>query len=138
MSNVRAAMKAVIVKEGKFLVMKHLLPDGSDWWDVVGGKVDFGESPFDTLHREVREEVGMEIDVIHPLGVWWFITKSGDTEIVCNTFLCSPKNTDVDLSKNPGAENIQEYKWVTKEEFLTDEYPSTPSLKELIAANNLS
>jgi ADP-ribose pyrophosphatase YjhB (NUDIX family) len=137
MPEVRAAMKAVIMHEGKFLVMRHILQDGSTWWDVSGGKVDHGEAPLDTLHREVQEETGLEIEVIRPLGVWWFIRKSDQLQIVCTTFVCKPKNTEVDLTKNPGQENIQEYKWVTKEEFLTDAYPSTESLKELLRNEQL-
>ena len=33
-------------------------------WEFVGGGVDFGEDPIDSLKREAREEIGVEIEVI--------------------------------------------------------------------------
>jgi mutator protein MutT len=32
-------------------------------WEFVGGGVDFGEDPIDSLKREAREEIGVEIEV---------------------------------------------------------------------------
>ena len=32
-------------------------------WTLVGGAIDFGESPNEALIREIREEAGIEIDV---------------------------------------------------------------------------
>ena len=53
--------------------------------------------------------------------------------MVCATFLCEVVGYEVSLSGNPSAEGIAEFCWVTKEEFLGDEYPvSHPSLKELV------
>ena len=33
------------------------------WWEIPGGKIDPGESPDEAVVRELREEVGVEIEV---------------------------------------------------------------------------
>ncbi len=65
------AVKAIIRKDGKFLVLRQRVGN-LDFWDLPGGKVDYGESPYETLKREVREEVGLEVRTMNPVGMWWF------------------------------------------------------------------
>ena len=56
MNRVYPAVKAIIQRGEKFLVIKQEFADKTVW-DLPGGKVDFGESPYDTLVREVNEEI---------------------------------------------------------------------------------
>ena len=132
MNRVHPAVKAIIQRGEKFLVIKQKLPD-KIVWDLPGGKVDYGESPYDTLVREVKEEIHLSIKIVKPIGFFWFFRQDKD-QVVCTTFLCTTNNYDVDLSKNPADENITEYRWVTKDEFLSDEYKvSHDSIKKLFA-----
>lgn len=39
-------------------------------WDIPGGFCDPEEHPIDTVVREVREEVGLDVHVTTALGIW--------------------------------------------------------------------
>ncbi|MBU4216850.1 NUDIX hydrolase [Candidatus Parcubacteria bacterium] len=131
MKQVHPAVKAIIQRGDKFLVIKQEFNDKAVW-DLPGGRVEFGESPYDTLVREIDEEVHLSINIIKPLGFFWFFRHDGD-QVVCTTFLCTADDYEIDLTKNPADENITEYKWVTKDEFLGDEYVVMhESMKKLV------
>lgn len=132
MRKLHPAVKAIIKKDDKFLVIKQIVL-GNSWWDFPGGKIEYGEDPYDTLVREVKEETDLSIEMVRPLGLCWFFRKDNGDQIVCATFLCEAKNYEIDLKKNTMAsEDITEYRWVTREEFLKDEYVvGHESMKEI-------
>lgn len=54
---------AVIIcnREGKYLLLNHLLRPYSGW-GLPGGFIKRGEQPEDAIRRELREEIGIELD----------------------------------------------------------------------------
>jgi 8-oxo-dGTP pyrophosphatase MutT (NUDIX family) len=62
--------KLVVVKEGKYLLLKR--EDGSksfpSLWDFVGGRLDPGESSKAAVVRETREETGYGVTVGEEIG----------------------------------------------------------------------
>ncbi len=58
----RVAVKAVIIKNGKVLLMQDT---GDKGWTFPGGGVDHGENTEQALRRELSEEIGItESDVV--------------------------------------------------------------------------
>lgn len=59
---------ALITNEkGELLLAKRNqpeMPEIHNKWEFVGGGIDFGEDPTEALKREVREEIGVEVDVV--------------------------------------------------------------------------
>ena len=57
--NVRAA--GVMIHNGKILVHKNT---NSDHYALIGGRVEIGENSKDTVKREIKEELGKDIEVL--------------------------------------------------------------------------
>jgi 8-oxo-dGTP diphosphatase len=59
----RLAVRAILVHEGRLLLV-NAYPDGrSDLWGAPGGGVEAGTSLPDNLIREVAEETGLSVEV---------------------------------------------------------------------------
>jgi len=56
----KQAARAIIIEDNKILVMFRN-NEGSQYFTLVGGKVDEQESPEQALVREVREETGLQV-----------------------------------------------------------------------------
>lgn len=62
------AVGAVIVEDGKMLIVKRARPPWEGMWAIPGGRVRLGETMSDALIREVQEETGL---VVTPGPVAW-------------------------------------------------------------------
>ncbi len=67
---VPTATAVVVDDEGRILLGRRALEPDKGLWDLPGGFVDEGEHPLEALHRELREETGLEIEPGEFLGVW--------------------------------------------------------------------
>jgi ADP-ribose pyrophosphatase YjhB (NUDIX family) len=57
------AVGAVIVEQGRLLLIRRGAPPSEGLWAVPGGKVHHGETLHGAVVREVQEETGLAIDV---------------------------------------------------------------------------
>ena len=106
--NLRVAGKAVIVKDGKVLILREALYDGgtnAGKYVLPGGKLNNNELFFDALRREVREETGLEIEIGQPvyIGEWWPVIRDVKNHIVAVFVRCQALSTNVVLSEEHDA-----------------------------------
>ena len=53
---------AVVVRDGRALIVKRAHEPRKGEWSLPGGLVDLGESLADAARREVKEETGLDVD----------------------------------------------------------------------------
>jgi NAD+ diphosphatase len=60
----------VLGDEGRLLLARRARDPARGLWDLLGGFMDEGERPLETLARELREETGTEIEPLEFFGAW--------------------------------------------------------------------
>jgi ADP-ribose pyrophosphatase YjhB (NUDIX family) len=85
---------AVIVSEGKVLIVKRRYEPLAGQWSLPGGGVEVGETLEASIAREMLEETGLEIDVGPVIEVFDRISRDADGKVryhfVLVDYLCWP------------------------------------------------
>lgn len=55
-------IQVIAVHGGRIVILEEEQPDRPLGLNIIGGRVDSGESPFDAARRELKEETGLESD----------------------------------------------------------------------------
>ena len=102
------AVKGFVIRDGKLLLIRRVSSEKHypGIWEVPGGRISDDEDLKGGLKREIKEEVGLDVEVIAPLSCHHFVRQDGQ-EIHMVTFLCKYKGGEVKLGKEHEA-----YKWV--------------------------
>ncbi len=97
-----------IIENGGGEILIAQRPPGSQLegqWEFPGGKLEAGETSEQALHRELKEELELDIRVLAPLGEFPFTYPWGS--IVLHVFRVSALNTP-----RP-TESVHVFRWVT-------------------------
>ncbi len=121
---------AVIVNQDKILAQtaqkNNLIHTDDTQYVVPGGKVETGETINAALHREIKEETNLNVDVVKKLGV----TRNNKYKL--HWFVCTP--TDLSLLRVVEPEKQKELKWVKLEDVSVN---WTPKNSEALAKYKL-
>ena len=116
---------AVIIHDDKILAQtaqrNAVIHTDDTQFVVPGGKVEVGESLNAAMHREVKEETNLNIDIIRKLGC------VRNNKYKLHWFACRP--TDISLLKVVEPNKQKELVWVT----LNDDVNWTPKNREALA-----
>jgi 8-oxo-dGTP pyrophosphatase MutT (NUDIX family) len=126
-----------VPEDNRYLLLKR--SDDKDFaagvWECVTGRLDQGEGFEDAVRREVREELGTEIDIEFIIGTTHFYRGAVDpkNELIGVVYGCTIPDAD---AVNISSEH-SEYRWVTADEavaLLTASDSSTLWIRRLIAS----
>jgi 8-oxo-dGTP diphosphatase len=67
-SHPQLAVSAAIFRDGKILLVRRAGSPGKGFYSLPGGRVEFGESLHDALHREIDEETALKIEIVELAG----------------------------------------------------------------------
>lgn len=106
---------AVVVKDGRALVVRRATEPLRGEWSVPGGMLELGEKLREGIAREVKEETGLEVEVGEVLDVFDSIFPDSEGRMqyhyVLIDFLCRPVAGEVCASSD-----VSDAMWVTAEE----------------------
>ena len=67
-SHPQLAVSAVIFREQRILLVRRARSPGKGFYSLPGGRVEFGETLYAALHREVDEETALRIEIVDLAG----------------------------------------------------------------------
>lgn len=113
-SHIVTSVVAVIVDtDDRVLLTKRNVPPFQGEWVMPGGKIDLGEPIVAALKREVREEVGLEVEVGELIDVFEHVTPGEDNyHFIIIYYRCTPLYCDVSHNR----EEVAEARWVRRDE----------------------
>lgn len=95
---------AIIKKGSEVLITKRNYGEFKDMWEFPGGKIEQGETKEEALHREIKEELEIEIDNLSFLTT---VEYDYDTfHLTMDCYTCEVSSGNVTLSVHNDA------KWV--------------------------
>ena len=106
---------ALIIRDGRILLVERGRDPLKGYWSLPGGAVETGERLEDALRREVREETGLEVDVIHLLEVFERIMPGGagvtEYHYILIDYICRPSGGSLQAS-----DDASRAEWFTEDE----------------------
>lgn len=122
---------AVIMHEGKLLLVKRGVEPAKGKWSIPGGVVELGERVRDAVIREVREECGLDIEIVTdtPMDVLDSLVVDEEGRLKYHYVLLQFLARTRGGTLKP-ASDVLETRWVPLEEVAT--YDVTKSLRRFL------
>jgi 8-oxo-dGTP diphosphatase len=120
------AVGALVIDDGRLLMVKRDREPGKGLWTVPGGRVEHGEYLDQALRREVKEETGLEIEVGGLAGIFEVV---GDDHFVIHDHAAHLTHGDQEVVVG---DEVAEVRWVPLEEI--EGLECTPRFVETLKA----
>jgi XTP/dITP diphosphohydrolase len=107
----------IIIQEGKVLMTKRNDPHRPDFheaWEFPGGGVECGETVEQALVREVREETGFDVDILHRPSLIHTVArvaKSWEYQVHVIPYICTVRSGTLSVEDS----GVIDHQWFTPE-----------------------
>jgi 8-oxo-dGTP diphosphatase len=64
------ATDAILIEDGKILLIKRSREPGEGKWAIPGGRIEDDETAIECMKREMKEETGIDIEIISMVGLY--------------------------------------------------------------------
>jgi len=126
----RVGVGAIVIHEGRVLLVRRGRAPALGLWSVPGGLVELGETTVDAARREVEEETGLDVRIAGLVGVLDRVTRDAGGRVryhwVLVDYLAYPQSNDTITAGSDAAE----VRWVTIDE--VERLPITEGLADMI------
>lgn len=114
------ALGIILRKNGDILLAKRNDPKNHTvhgYWEFPGGKIEFGELPPATVVREVKEEVGLRVEVKNFFSAYsWVNPTRPNIQIVLLVYVVQPVGSEI---AKPHNREVSEVAWMSLEKATT-------------------
>ena len=123
---------AIIVQDGKILIVRRGSEPGKGKWSVPGGLVELGETVEQAVVREVREECGLDVEVDKLIDIVDSMTFDKNGRLKYH-FIILDFFVKIKGGKLRPGDDAKEALWVSLEE--VENYDLTKTFKEFLKRN---
>jgi 8-oxo-dGTP diphosphatase len=110
---VTSVVAVVIDDDERVVLTQRAVPPFEGMWVMPGGKIDLGEPILSAVHRECREEIGIDVAVGALVDVFEHLTPGPQNDhFVILYYRCRPSR--LELTPNP--QEVREARWVSRGE----------------------
>ena len=104
------------VRRGEEFLVAHRSPEGGAYWHAIAGGVEEGEEWEAAAVRELREETGLEVERLGPIGEYTYAREEWEStpglKVEVHAFL-----VDVPAGWEPTLDHEHdEYRWLPRDE----------------------
>ncbi|MEV7038375.1 NUDIX hydrolase [Amycolatopsis sp. NPDC051061] len=83
------SIKGVLIRDDRVL----LVHNDRDEWELPGGRIEPGETPEQTVAREISEETGLPVEVAEILDSWMYHIAVASKDVFIVTYGCTTTST---------------------------------------------
>jgi len=113
--NPQVAVGAIVIKDGRVLLVKRSQPPSKGLWAIPGGRVELGETLKEAAEREIVEETGLTIRAGDPVYTFDVIERDDAGRIRFHYVIVDLMADYLSGKLNP-SDDASEARWVTPEE----------------------
>jgi len=127
----RVGVGAIVIKDGKLLMIKRAAPPNQNLWAIPGGMLELGETIQEGAEREIFEETNIRIKAGKPIFTFDLLERDNEGRVHFH-FLIVDMEAEYLAGEIKAASDALDVRWATPEE--CNLLPSTSNTIRMLRA----